>query len=43
MSMVEHETAYLTDDDYEEVYVSAVVDPGLFFVQRMENMDVYVF
>ena len=40
VSMVEHETAYLQDNDYEDVYVSAVVNPGLFFVQRLEQFSV---
>lgn len=38
-SMLDHEVSYLQDDDYEDVYVSAVVHPGLFFVHRMENAD----
>lgn len=37
LPMVEHDSAYLQDDDYEEVYVSSVSHPGLFFVQRMEQ------
>jgi len=38
-SMLDHEVSYLQDDDYEDVYVSAVVHPELFFVHRMENAD----
>ena len=33
--MIDHEVAYLPDDkEFEQVYVTAVDDPGLFFVQR---------
>ena len=37
--MLDHEASYLQDDDYEDVYISAVVNPGLFFVQRAENCE----
>ena len=36
-TMLDYETSYLQDDDYEDVYISAVVNPGLFFLQRAEN------
>ena len=36
-TMLDYETSYLQDDDYEDVYISAVVNPRLFFLQRAEN------
>ena len=39
--MIEHEASYLADNDYEEVYVSSVVHPALFYVQRTEQIDTY--
>lgn len=38
-SMIDHETSYLSDEDYEEVMISSVAHPGLFFVQRVESSE----
>ena len=37
--MVGHEEEYLNDEKFEQVYVSSVTHPGLFFVQRVDQID----
>ena len=33
----------LPEEDYQDVYISAVDHPGLLFVQLMQSCDKYVF
>ena len=37
--MVGHDEEYLSEDGFEEVYVSSVTSPGLFFVHRAEQRE----
>ncbi|XP_065675246.1 uncharacterized protein LOC100205880 isoform X2 [Hydra vulgaris] len=36
-SMIEIDSEYLHDDYYEDVYISSVVNPSLFYVQKVES------
>ena len=40
--MVSHDEEYLSEETFEEVYVSSVTDPSLFFVQRAEQIEMNV-
>lgn len=39
LHMVGHDEEYLSEDTFEEVYVSSVTHPGLFFVHRAEQRE----
>jgi len=37
--MINHDEEYLSEENFEEVYVSSVTNPSLFFVQRAEQSE----